>query len=154
MRRCRPTLLDRRPRSANVIALEDATLLVIERRAFEAPLLEHPKTALKVLEEMSRRLRYADAIIGNLALLDVYGRVARLLRELARSDGEKVAGGVVIRQRPTQQEIASMIGTSRETVSRAFSEFQRRGLFVLQGRKLILRSSFFVDDELDPVASR
>jgi CRP/FNR family transcriptional regulator, cyclic AMP receptor protein len=141
------SLLDNQPRSANVIAVENSTLLVLERTAFADHLAKHPGVALTVLSEMSRRLRRADAIIGNLALLDVYGRVARFLRELAKTDGEPSAGTIIIRSRPTQQEIASMIGTSRETVSRALSEFQRRGFVEMTGRRIILRSSFVLDDD-------
>jgi CRP-like cAMP-binding protein len=141
------SLLDNQPRSANVIALEDSTLLMLERRLFARHLEQYPRTALNILAEMSRRLRRADAVIGNLALLDVNGRVARFLRELAHNEGEQADGSVVIRQRPTQQEIASMVGTSRETVSRALSEFQRRGFLEMTGRKIILRSSFAGYDE-------
>ncbi|MGI5864616.1 MAG: Crp/Fnr family transcriptional regulator [Myxococcales bacterium] len=141
------SLLDNQPRSANVIAVEDSTLLTLERRAFAAHLEQYPRTALHILAEMSRRLRRADAVIGNLALLDVYGRVARFLRELAENEGERIDGAVVIRQRPTQQEIASMVGTSRETVSRALSEFQRRGFLEMVGRKIVLRSRFVADDD-------
>ncbi len=141
------SLLDNQPRSANVIALEDSTLLTLERRAFAAHLEQYPQTALQILAEMSRRLRRADSVIGNLALLDVYGRVARFLRELAADEGEQIDGGLVIRQRPTQQEIASMVGTSRETVSRALSEFQRRGFLEMTGRKIVLRSQFALDDD-------
>jgi CRP-like cAMP-binding protein len=141
------SLLDNQPRSANVIALEDATLLVLERRAFAEHLQQYPRTALNILAEMSRRLRRADAVIGNLALLDVYGRVARFLRELARREGEGADGAVVIRQRPTQQEIASMIGTSRETVSRALSEFQRRGYVEMSGKRILLRNDFLADED-------
>ena len=141
------SLLDNQPRSANVIALEDSTLLTLERRAFAAHLEQYPQTALQILAEMSRRLRRADSVIGNLALLDVYGRVARFLRELAADEGEQIDGGLVIRQRPTQQEIASMVGTSRETVSRALSEFQRRGFLEMAGRKIVLRSQFELDDD-------
>ncbi len=142
------SLLDNQPRSANVLALEDSTLLVLERRAFAEHLQQYPRTALNILAEMSRRLRRADAVIGNLALLDVYGRVARFLRELARREGEQIGGAVVIRQRPTQQEIASMIGTSRETVSRALSEFQRRGYVEMTGKRIALRNGFLADDEM------
>lgn len=141
------SLLDNQPRSANVIALEDSTLLTLERKTFTTHLELYPQTALQILAEMSRRLRRADSVIGNLALLDVYGRVARFLRELAADEGEQIDGGLVIRQRPTQQEIASMVGTSRETVSRALSEFQRRGFLEMTGRKIVLRSQFALDGE-------
>jgi CRP-like cAMP-binding protein len=141
------SLLDNQPRSANVIAVESSTLLVVERSNFAEHLAQNPAVAIAVLAEMSRRLRRADAIIGNLALLDVYGRVARFLRELAKAEGEPSSGSVVIRQRPTQQEIASMIGTSRETVSRALSEFQRRGFVEVSGRRIILRGGFALGDD-------
>ena len=95
------SLLDNQPRSANVIAIEPSRLLVLDRASFAKHLESHPKTALNVLAEMSRRLRRADAIIGNLALLDVYGRVARFLRDLARTDGKPVTDGVEIASRPT-----------------------------------------------------
>lgn len=136
------SLLDNQPRSATVMAAERSRLLVLSRRDFQAHIEAHPRTALRVLTELSRRLRRADAVIGNLALLDVYGRLAGKLRELAAADGEETEDGVVLRQRPTQAEIAAMIGTSRETVSRALSDLARRGLVSLSGRRLLLRRDF------------
>jgi CRP/FNR family cyclic AMP-dependent transcriptional regulator len=139
------SLLDNEPRSATVIADAPSRLLVLSRRDFETHLESHPRTALRVLQEVSRRLRRADAVIGNLALLDVYGRLAGKLREMARTDGEESEDGVVVRQRPTQAEIAAMIGTSRETVSRALSEFGRRGWLVMTGKRLLLKRPFLSD---------
>src|SRR5512138_1768636 len=136
------SLLDDQPRSATVMADEPSRLLVLSRRDFQAHIERHPRTALRVLRELSRRLRRADGVIGNLALLDVYGRLAGKLRELAATEGEGTEEGVVLRQRPTQAEIAAMIGTSRETVSRALSDLARRGLVVVSGRKLVLRRDF------------
>jgi len=141
------SLLDGQPRSANVIALEAAKLLVLSRDDFVQHLNEFPSTALNILAEMSSRLRRADEVIGNLALLDVYARVARILVELARTDGRASDEGIIIRERPTQQDLAAMIGTSRETVSRVLSEFQRRGLLSMQG-KTILLSHGFADQQL------
>ena len=112
------SLLDGEPRSANCIAIEKTDLLMLSREDFVKHLYEFPTTASNILAEMSMRLRRADEVIGNLALLDVYGRVARKLIELAKSDGEDTDEGIVIKERPTQQDLASMIGTSRETVSR------------------------------------
>ncbi len=136
------SLLDHRPRSANVIALEDAKLYSLDRRSFEQHLARHRQTALAMLAELSRRLRKADEVIGNLALLDVYARVGRILRDLAKEQGEQAEGGVLLRNRPTQQEMASMVGTSRETVSRALSDFAKRGLLDISGRKILLRWAF------------
>jgi CRP-like cAMP-binding protein len=140
------SLLDDQPRSATVIADVPSRLLVLSRRDFQAHIERHPRTALRVLQELSRRLRRADEVIGNLALLDVYGRLAGKLRELAASDGEDTVEGVVVRQRPTQAEIAAMIGTSRETVSRALSEFARRGWLSMSGKRLLLTRAFLLSE--------
>lgn len=136
------SLLDDQPRSANVIAQEDATVLVLKRADFAEHILKSPKTAINVMAELCRRLRRADEIIGNLATLDVYGRVAHIMIDLAKKDGEEVEEGILIRERPTQQDIASMIGTSRETVSRVLSEFQRRGFVEMRGREILLSRKF------------
>lgn len=136
------SLLDRQPRSANVVAVERALLLGLDREAFQTHLAAHRRTALAILAEMSRRLRHADEIIGNLALLDVYARVARIIRELAQNQGETVDGGLLIRERPTQQEIAGLIGTSRETVSRALNDFTRRGLLEMNGKQILVSWGF------------
>jgi CRP-like cAMP-binding protein len=141
------SLLDNEPRSATVIADEASRLLVLSRRDFQSHIEAHPRTALRVLTELSRRLRRADAVIGNLALLDVYGRLAGKLRELAASEGEEVEDGVVLRHRPTQSEIAATIGTSRETVSRALSDLARRGYVVMSGKRLLLRRAFLADQD-------
>jgi CRP/FNR family cyclic AMP-dependent transcriptional regulator len=142
------SLLDGQPRSANVIALEPARVWMLSREDFVRHLEEFPSTALNILAEMSLRLRRADAIIGNLALLDVYGRLARVLIDLGRREGVPADEGVRIRERPTQQDLAAMIGTTRETVSRVLSEFQRRGFVSMQGKSLLL-SHGFVEQALD-----
>ncbi len=139
------SLLDDEPRSATVMADEPSRLLVLARRDFRDHIESHPRTALRVLTELSRRLRRADAVIGNLALLDVYGRLAGKLRELAAADGEETDDGVLVRERPTQAEIAAMIGTTRETVSRALSEFARRGWLAMSGKRLLLRRPFLAE---------
>src|SRR5882762_3121891 len=120
------SLLDRQPRSANVVALEDSELLCLDREAFQTHLAAHPSTALGILAEMSRRLRHADEVIGN----------------LAQKQGEPVDGGLLIKERPTQQEIAGLIGTSRETVSRALNDFTRRGMLEMQGKQILVRWGF------------
>ncbi len=136
------SLLDNQPRSANVRAIEPTRALVLSRDTFHQTLQRAPQVAIAVLGEMSRRLRRADESIGNLALLDVYGRVARFLLDLAKHDGVTREDGTEIRERPTQQHIAAMVGTSRETVSRALNEFQRRGLIAMDGKTILLKPGF------------
>lgn len=139
------SLLDDQPRSATVMATVPSKLLVLERAAFARHLLSSPRSALPILAEISRRLRKADEVIGNLALLDVYARVASALRELAKREGELTPGGVLVKERPSGSQMAAMLGTTRETVSRVLSDFQRRGYLKQSGRHLILHSDFLIE---------
>ncbi len=132
------SLLDGKPRSANVIAQGDVSLLTLERSDFISWLERHPSAFMLLMAELCRRLRDADEQIGSLALLDVYGRVARRLLDLARKEGARVPGGILIAERPSQVELAGLVGASRETVARAMSELQRRGFIHKRGRGLLL----------------
>jgi CRP/FNR family cyclic AMP-dependent transcriptional regulator len=128
------SLIDDEPRSAHVIAMRDSRLLVLRRDDFQQQIQEHPSIALKVLKVMVQRLRRADAKIGGLVLLDVNGRVARLLLDLADE-----SGGPKITRRLTHHTIAQMIGSSRETVSRAMRELVDRGLIDVTRREITIR---------------
>ncbi len=124
-------LIDDRPRSAHVIAMEDAQLLILRREDFRRRVENNPSVAWALLKELSRRLRRADEKIGGLVLLDVPGRIARLLLDLADE-----AGGPTLQKTLTHQTIAQMIGASRETVSRAMKEFQDAGLVRVERRRI------------------
>ncbi len=126
-------LIDDEPRSAHVIAMEDANLLVLRREDFQARLRASPEVAIALLREMSRRLRRADEKIGSLVLLDVNGRVADLL--LRTADDE---GGNHITRKITHHVIAQMIGSSRETVSRTMRDFVERGLIQVSRKDIML----------------
>lgn len=133
------SVLDNAPRSATVIALEDTELVKIRRSDFMKVLNHHPEIAIKMLSTFSERLRKANEKIGNLALLDVYGRVARVLLDLAKEQGTTRSDGLVSLRRPTHQEIANTIGTSRETVSRTLSDLQRRGYIDIAGKMILIK---------------
>ena len=128
------SLLDDEPRSAHVIAMEESDLLVLRREDFEGILTEHPKIALALLRELTRRLRRADEKVGALVLLDVTGRVARLLLELADD-----SGGDRITRRLTHHTIAQMVGSSRETVSRTMRDLVSRGHIAVSRREIQIR---------------
>lgn len=125
------SLIDGQPRSAHVIAMEDAQLIVLRREDFRRRVEESPAVAWALLGELSRRLRRADEQIGSLVLLDVDGRIARLLLDAAAE-----SGGTTIQKRLTHQTIAQMVGASRETISRALRQFQKRGLIAVQRRQI------------------
>lgn len=133
------SLLDQEPRSADVSTKDDSILLQLKRDDFVGHIQAYPSVALNILAEMSRRLRRADEKIGNLVLLDVYGRVARVLLEISQNEGVVTDEGIVIENRPTHQEIASMIGTSRETVSRVLSDLAKDGYIRIHGKKIVLK---------------
>ncbi len=125
------SLIDDQPRSAHVIAMEDSLLLVLRRDDFRRRVEANPAVAWALLSELSRRLRRADGKIGGLVLLDVPGRIARLLLDFAQE-----AGGDTIEKPLTPQTIAQMIGASRETVSRAMREFQDAGWIGVERRRI------------------
>jgi CRP-like cAMP-binding protein len=127
------SLIDDRPRSAHVIAMEDSNLLVLRREDFRKRVESSPSVAWGLLTELSRRLRRADDKIGGLVLLDVPGRIARLLLDLAEESGTSA-----IEKTLTHQTIAQMIGASRETVSRAMKDFQDAGWITVERRRIAI----------------
>lgn len=124
-------LIDDQPRSAHVIAMSDAQLFVLRREDFRRRVDASPSVAWALLVELSRRLRRADEKIGGLVLLDVSGRIARLLLDLTLE-----SGGVSVTKLLTHQTIAQMIGASRETVSRSMKELQKSGLIRVERRRI------------------
>ncbi|HEU5227186.1 MAG TPA: Crp/Fnr family transcriptional regulator [Ktedonobacteraceae bacterium] len=116
-------LLDGLPRSADAIALEKVECYTLQRSDFHKAIMKTPKIAIQVLEILSQRLRRTDQQVEDLIFLDVYGRVAKKLLDLADMHGIKVEDGIRIDVRLTQQELASMVGASRESVNKVLGYF-------------------------------
>ncbi len=131
-------LLDNEPRSATTIAAEDSELLCLSRPDFEGVLRENPAIMATLIKVLTSRLRHANHQISTLALLDVYGRVARVLVELARDEGKRLKDGRIAFHRPTHQEMANRIGTTRETVTRMLKDLQRQNLIRVSGKEIVL----------------
>jgi CRP/FNR family cyclic AMP-dependent transcriptional regulator len=125
-------LLDDQPRSASVETLEACEMLRITRSGFLNCLKDNFDAAMLIIRNLVRRLREADRKIESLALIDVYGRVARLLIEMAQPH----EGQWVIEKAPPKQEIARMIGASREMVSRVVKDLHDRGVIRADKRKI------------------
>ncbi|HVY64369.1 MAG TPA: Crp/Fnr family transcriptional regulator [Gammaproteobacteria bacterium] len=125
------SLIDDQPRSAHVIAMEESTLLVLRRDDFRRRVEANPSVAWSLLTELSRRLRRADGKIGSLVLLDVPGRIARMLLDAAAEGGSDL-----IEKPLTHQTIAHLIGASRETVSRAMRSFHDSGWIATDRRRI------------------
>ena len=110
------SLLDGKPRSANVVATENTGLLA----------------------ELAARLRKTDRKIEGLALLDVTSRISETLLQLADEHGTETDDGVLLKSRPTHQQIANMSGTTRETVSRGLKRLEKQGYITTEGRTITI----------------
>ncbi len=127
--------LDESPRSASVVTLEPSKLIVVPKRDFKAFLSVNPEFAAKLIDRLMQRVRDLTGSVRSLALLDVYGRVARLLLELAvEKDGK-----LIIPERLTQKDIAQRVGASREMISRIFKELVAGGYLEVSGQRITLR---------------
>lgn len=133
------SLIDDEPHSATVQAEIQTDVLELARLDFARCLPENSSMAYAVMRGLVQRLRHADRKIESLALLDVYGRVARALRDFAV---ETPDGQWVVRERISRSDIAKMVGASREMVSRVMKDLEERGLIETQGNgSLLLKES-------------
>ncbi len=124
------------PASAQV--LEDSLVGHLHNKDMEMMLGQHPMLAIKMLRIMSGRLRRAQGLIGDLSLQDSYGRLASLLLRAARQQGQRTPEGIVLQITLTRQEMANMVGTSRETVARILSRFQQDGALRIERHKFVI----------------
>ncbi|MFA5804471.1 MAG: Crp/Fnr family transcriptional regulator [Melioribacteraceae bacterium] len=129
-------ILDGLTRSATVTAIEESELFLIQRNDFLNLIREFPEISISLLQELTKRLRIADAKIKALSLKDAEGKVATVILQLADDIGKIKHGKVEIEKLPLQQDLANMAGTSRETISRTLHSFAKKGLIELDGSKL------------------
>jgi CRP-like cAMP-binding protein len=117
------SLIDGQPHSASVVAEVQTDVLMLGRVAFLQSLPENSSMSFSIMRGLVQRLRRADSKIESLALMDVYGRVARALLEMSDIDGDQR----LIRSKVSRQDLAKMVGASREMVSRVMKDFEQRG---------------------------
>lgn len=130
------SLIDDAPRSASVITIESCDFMSINKESFKSILVTSPEISMRIMKGLVKRLREADKKIETLALLDVYGRVARVLLDFS----EQVGADRIVRNKLPRQEIAKMIGASREMVSRVMKGLEVEGYIVpMPEGKLMLR---------------
>jgi CRP/FNR family cyclic AMP-dependent transcriptional regulator len=128
-------VLDGGPRSASIMTLEKTRFAIVSREAFVEYLNANPAFALRLIKQLIHRVRTLTGSVKSLALLDVYGRVARLLIEQAKPDG----GDWAVPGRLTHQEIASRIGSSREMVTRILKDLQNGGYIVIEPGRILVK---------------
>ena len=127
-------VLDEGPRSASVSTLEPSQVAVISTTEFKKRLLKHPEIALRVIQDLIQMGRTLNENVRSLAMLDVYGRVSRMLLELAVEQGGRLA----IPEKLTQQEMAIRAGTSREEINRIFRNLTTGGYIRIEDKRIII----------------
>src|SRR5688572_4208236 len=135
------SMIDKEPRSASVTTLEPATFLILTHAAFERCVEQAPRIAKVVMQILAQRVREADRKIGTLALMDVYGRVASTLLELAVVTN----GKLVVGEKLSQQDLANMVGASREMVNRILKDLVERGFISIESKNITI-----INRELPP----
>ena len=131
-------LLDGEGRSANIVAVEDTTALVLPRNDFLHILEQFPKIAIHLLQELTKRIRRSDQQIESLSLSAAEQRISMTLSRLAEEMGTIKNGIVTLYNMPYQQDIANMAGTSRETVSRTLRKFEKSGIIKKEGKTIYI----------------
>ncbi|MDD5942627.1 Crp/Fnr family transcriptional regulator [Fibrobacter sp.] len=137
------SLIDGEPRSASVRTVTDAQLMIIHREPFLTLIRQTPEIAMSLLSEMCKRLRKANKQIGSLSTMSVSGRVAGTLLNLMEERGMRIHTDngqmvTVIHNRPTQQQLADMSGTTRETVSRICSMLVKANAIAMTGKDIVI----------------
>jgi CRP/FNR family cyclic AMP-dependent transcriptional regulator len=135
------SMIDKQPRSASVTTIEPAMFLVLSHAAFERCVEQAPRIANMVMRVLAQRVHEADRKIGTLALMDVYGRVASTLLELSvYSNGKLMVG-----EKLSQQDLANMVGASREMVNRILKDLSERGFISIESKSITI-----INRELPP----
>lgn len=132
------SLFDPGPRLTSATAVSDSTVIGLQNEALRSFLSEHPEVAMQMLAGLARRLRRTNEGLSDLVFTDVPGRVAKALLDLASRFGEQVGVGVRVTHDLTQEELAQLVGASRETVNKALADFAGRGWLILGAKAVTL----------------
>lgn len=132
-------ILESAPRSASVVTVEPSECFLLGRKALTELLKHHPDIAMKILKNLSQRLRKVSEQVRSLVMFDMYGRVGRCLLDLAEfQDGVETHGQLLIFNRPSFQELANMVGCSRETLSRTLKALKENGSLLVTRKTIYI----------------
>ena len=132
------SLFDPGPRTATATAVTDAKLLSLSHEKVIPWLKQNPEVSLQLLTRLSQRLRRTNEAVGDLVFSDVPGRVAKALIDLGDRFGKTTPEGLLVNHDLTQEELAQLVGASRETVNKALADFAGRGWLKLDGRSVLI----------------
>ena len=139
--------LDGGPRSASVEAIDACLIAFLPSGPFHELLLAHPQLAVGMLKNLARIIRQTDERITELSVLSAMQRIYREIHRLARPFP---GGGVGISPLPTQEQLAAVVGTTRETVARALGQLARDGIVLRRGRELLIRQPALLEELSEP----
>jgi len=132
------SLFDPGPRTSTATALTETRLLALSHKDLEPWLTGRPEVAKQLLRALAQRLRRTNEAVGDLVFSDVPGRVAKALGDLAKRFGTKSGDGIYVAHDLTQEELAQLVGASRETVNKALADFASRGWLRLEARAVVI----------------
>jgi CRP/FNR family cyclic AMP-dependent transcriptional regulator len=132
------SVFDPGPRTATVIAVTHVHLARLPKRALETWIRQYPEIGLQLLHVLARRLRRTDNTVRDLIFVDVPGRLAKQLLQLAGRFGSPTGEALVVNHDLTQEELAQLVGASRETVNKALADFSQRGWIRVDGRSIAI----------------
>ncbi|MCW2824754.1 MAG: Crp/Fnr family transcriptional regulator [Aeromicrobium sp.] len=132
------SFFDPGPRSATATAVTDVELKGLGHEALSPVLNAHPDVAHALLNQLAGRLRRTNEVVGDLVFSDVPGRVAKALLDLASRFGRRADDGIHVNHDLTQEELAQLVGASRETVNKALADFASRGWLRLEPRSVVI----------------
>ncbi|WP_288184812.1 Crp/Fnr family transcriptional regulator [uncultured Sporomusa sp.] len=131
-------LFNRGPYPATSVALEDSVIGIIKNVELENVVVDNPRIALHIIRVMNKKLLHAQMKIKTLALSDTFARTAQILGRLAQQYGREVTGGIRIDIDMTRQDLANLVGTTRETVSRVLSSMKKDKVIDLAEQQIII----------------
>jgi CRP-like cAMP-binding protein len=132
------SLFDPGPRTSTATAVTDAKLLSLGQEKLLPWLAENPNVSLQLLARLAQRLRRTNEAVGDLVFSDVPGRVAKALLDLGERFGKQTDEGLFVHHDLTQEELAQLVGASRETVNKALADFAGRNWLKLDGRAVLI----------------
>jgi CRP-like cAMP-binding protein len=135
------SMFDPAPRTSTATAITDVRAASMNREALQAWIAERPEIAERLLRVLARRLRRTNDNVADLLVLDVPGRVAKQLLQLAHRFGIQEDGALRVDHDLTQEEIAQLVGASRETVNKALADFGRRGWITVERKSVLISDS-------------
>ena len=132
------SLFDPEPRTTTATAVTDAKLLALAHDQVIGLVTRHPQASLELLRRLAQRLRKSNEILADLVFADVPGRVAKAIIDLGARFGQQKDDGLHVNHDLTQEELAQLVGASRETVNKALADFASRGWVRLEPRAVVV----------------